>query len=1035
MRKTIILFFIVFGVFLMNTKSFAFSGSGAGTAVSPYQITSCTQLQEMSSGLTSYYILKNDIDCSATTGWNSGAGFLPIGTYFIGNFDGKGYKITNLFINRPATSNVGLFANVGSFNPTPGIIKNVGLESANITGNSSVGGISGYFISGEISTVYVTGSILGNGTYVGGLVGQTDNSTTPALLNSFSRATVTGNDRVGGAIGSPYWVVTNVYSTGVVTRTGGASSGGLVGYNTTAVVTNSFWDTQTSGTTTSYKGTGKTTSEMKATSTFINYNFDKIWAIDTNGIINNGYPYLNVFNGWTTTYTLETLSGTGTTSDPYIISDCNKLQNMKNSLTSYYTLTQNIDCSTYSYNGDWNGFLPIGLTSAAPFIGTFDGMNYKITGLYINRPNTDYAGLFGFAGNSGSSSLIRNIGLENVDITGKAFVGGIIGRLQRGTISNSYTTGKVYSIGSSLGGLVGYMGLDALVTQISNSFSKATSIGNDFSGGAIGQAGANATLLNVYSTGFVFSTGGTGVYGGLVGNASGGTYTNTFWDTQTSGTTTSLKGTGKTTLEMQTQSTFTNWDFDTIWTMIGYPYLKPMSKTLTYLVNTGGTIVGTTTQAVTNGGNGTLVTAVPDSDYRFVQWSDGATSTSRTDTNIISDTSFTAEFIINQRTLSYTAGSNGSITGTTTQTVTIGQNGTEVIAVPNAGYHFVSWNDGVLTASRTDLNITNNISVIATFSINIYTVVYNSSLGGSIIGSSTQAIEHGNNATNVLASSSLGYHFLLWNDDYAFESRTDTNITANATHTANFAIDTHTLTYIADVGGTIVGSSTQIINYGSNGNEVVATPNAGYRFFDWSDNVTNSTRSEINVIDNITITALFRKISSRKIINQNCGSFDYTDWSSCKNEFQTRSVINSYPQGCTNGEPLTYQTCIMQETIPVLDTSVPISVEATLIEPILTTETTTIKTLTNKIFTKNLQITDVDEEVRHLQKFLNSEGFIISKTGAGSLGKETNIFGLLTKKALIKYQEANTKDILTPLGLKKGTGYFGKTTRDFINSK
>ena len=45
-------------------------------------------------------------------------------------------------------------------------------------------------------------------------------------------------------------------------------------------------------------------------------------------------------------------------------------------------------------------------------------------------------------------------------------------------------------------------------------------------------------------------------------------------------------------------------------------------------------------------------------------------------------------------------------------------------AVPNTGYHFVNWSDGVTTATRTDTNVTANLTVTATFAINTYTLTY-----------------------------------------------------------------------------------------------------------------------------------------------------------------------------------------------------------------------------------------------------------------------------------------------------------------------
>jgi hypothetical protein len=90
----------------------------------------------------------------------------------------------------------------------------------------------------------------------------------------------------------------------------------------------------------------------------------------------------------------------------------------------------------------------------------------------------------------------------------------------------------------------------------------------------------------------------------------------------------------------------------------------------------------------------------------------------RTDANVTADLSVTASFAINTYTLSYTAGANGTITGTTPQTVDHGADGTPVTATPNTGYHFVSWSDGVLTAARTDANVTADLSVTASFAVN-----------------------------------------------------------------------------------------------------------------------------------------------------------------------------------------------------------------------------------------------------------------------------------------------------------------------------
>ncbi|MEI8339726.1 MAG: LamG-like jellyroll fold domain-containing protein [bacterium] len=86
-----------------------------------------------------------------------------------------------------------------------------------------------------------------------------------------------------------------------------------------------------------------------------------------------------------------------------------------------------------------------------------------------------------------------------------------------------------------------------------------------------------------------------------------------------------------------------------------------------------------------------------------------------------------------------------------------------------------------------------------------------------------------------------------------------------------------------------------------------------------------------------------------------------------------------------------------------------------------------------EVFTHTLKLKDVEPDVIKLQKFLNENGFPLAMTGVGSKGKETNYFGTLTKNALTKFQEANAKDILVPVNLKKGTGVFEKMSRKFVN--
>ena len=288
-----------------------------------------------------------------------------------------------------------------------------------------------------------------------------------------------------------------------------------------------------------------------------------------------------------------------------------------------------------------------------------------------------------------------------------------------------------------------------------------------------------------------------------------------------------------------------------------YTAAEFITHTLTYLAGDNGAIDGISPQLVAHGSSGTTVTAVPNTSYHFASWSDGVLTASRTDTNVTADITATANFAIDTFTLTYTAGAGGTIEGSSPQTVNYGADGSLVTAVPNVGYHFVDWSDGVLTAARTDLDVTANLSVTANFAIDTFTLTYTAGAGGTIEGSSPQTVNYGADGSLVTAVPNVGYNFVDWSDGVLTAARTDLDVTANVTATANFAIDTFTLTYTAGAGGTIEGISPQTVNYGADGSLVSAVPNVGYHFVDWSDGVLTAARTDLDVTANVTATANF----------------------------------------------------------------------------------------------------------------------------------------------------------------------------------
>ena len=242
-------------VFLIAVAAFAVTVAYVNRSL-PYEreIRDWYDLEAIRYNLDEDFILMNDLD-STTAGYTGlasptadrGKGWEPIGTTlepFAGNFDGQGYEIRDLFIDRPDKDkldwNIGLFGFVN----IKGTIKNVGVVNTYIVGWWCVGGLVGNNW-GTVSNSYSTGSVTGL-RHTGGLVGCNSFGT---VTKSYSTSNVTGTYHFGGLVGLLY---------------GGA------------VDNDAFWDTETSGMEVSYGGIGKNTTEMQDITTFSSAGWDII---------------------------------------------------------------------------------------------------------------------------------------------------------------------------------------------------------------------------------------------------------------------------------------------------------------------------------------------------------------------------------------------------------------------------------------------------------------------------------------------------------------------------------------------------------------------------------------------------------------------------------------------------------------------------------------------------------------------------------------------------------------------------------------
>jgi len=258
------------------------------------------------------------------------------------------------------------------------------------------------------------------------------------------------------------------------------------------------------------------------------------------------------------------------------------------------------------------------------FTGTFDGNGHKIGDLSIDRPGTDYVGLFGF---TSREAKITNIGLVNADVSGYREVGGLVGRNSGGTLNNSYATGTMKGhryvgglVGKDWHGMVsnsyatsdvsgnervgGLLGLNHRYGMVSNSYATGDVSGGSKVGGLVGWNHGTVdyrttlgTVSDSYATGNVsgdnrvgglvgYNTGkvknsyargdvdGDNKEGGLVGSNSR-KVSNSFWDIETSRIAESDGGTGKTTEEMKDIATYTDASTEGLeeaWDFVNDPY-------------------------------------------------------------------------------------------------------------------------------------------------------------------------------------------------------------------------------------------------------------------------------------------------------------------------------------------------------------------------------------------------------------------------------------------------------------------------------
>lgn len=440
------------------------------------EISDWYDLHAVRDDLDGHYLLMNDLDSAAAgyaelagPGADGGKGWQPIGTpstMFTGNLDGRGYRIEDLFISRPAQNDVGIFGRLGP----GGVVENVSLINGAVTGRGTVGGLVGYNWEGTISNCYYHGAV-GGGNTVGGLVGSNNGRVS---ISAFA-GTVTGVEIAGGLAGyNNHGAVADSYSTCNVTCL--RSPGGLVGRNLGGIVLNSF------------------------------YNYDEV-LINGEKVITIGALPGGDFAQWLAADRSLNIDERLTSEDGYYliekVADLKELLAFGQDSSLRFGLQQDLDLS-----GESGFYIPY-------LAGEFEGNGHTISNLSFSTAAIGQVGLFGCLASGGK---ITGVGTENVRLSGLRHVGGLVGYNWEGTVDSSYSLGTV-SGEWYVGGLVGYS-----AGVVSNSYSAGDVTGEASVGGL---AGSNAgSVTRSYSTGSVSGTSMNA--GGLLGSNAEGIVTDCY---------------------------------------------------------------------------------------------------------------------------------------------------------------------------------------------------------------------------------------------------------------------------------------------------------------------------------------------------------------------------------------------------------------------------------------------------------------------------------------------------------------------------
>lgn len=480
---------------------------GGGTEEYPYLVTTGAELAyAVTKGEGEYYQLQNDIYLNdvSDANWmtksdNNKWVTTESNTYL--HLDGNGYCVYGIWNDSSNPSgNSGLVCNISG-----GYVKNLGIRYSFIVAKNYAGAITGR-ASGEKSTViekcfadetvYVQYIADGNNG-AGGLIGYTsgnNGNTTPSvqITDCYSKAKVAGKiaERVNGIIGTSWegaYKIKNCYSVGYAPYWASYASQASYllkkGVAKNDVSSGIYTDLRSAANLENY--TKLDLSSMKGSSakkSLSGFDFDNVWQTvdggtpklkifaDINGKDISGLPQMSDLQKVTSDFA----SGKGTKNDPYIVADAAQLRLVVKKAWKdvYFKLSNDIYINN-SIKTDWKSSATVWETSSEGFSGHFDGNGKTVYGLYSKDTLAQGAIVNGGVGlfpTATISAEIKNVNIKGASLSGKAYVGAIVGQLIDGgkdvnkylTISGCTVDDSVSLTGQTVGGIVGggYGGVD-----------------------------------------------------------------------------------------------------------------------------------------------------------------------------------------------------------------------------------------------------------------------------------------------------------------------------------------------------------------------------------------------------------------------------------------------------------------------------------------------------------------------------------------------------------------------------------------------